>query len=72
MERRKRAAAVTGADPAGVGMAAALLRLRPDLEAGIMAGTIDFDDVMPDLNRAFVDRLFQVVAMRLDGADGKT
>ena len=63
MAGRRAAAAVTKCDPAGVGFAMATEMLRPDFVPLIMAGDTSFEDLMPTLHRAYIERLFQAVAL---------
>ena len=53
MARRRSLADFMQCDPAGIGFAGAMLILRPDLEARIMSGGAKFDDLMPDLLKAY-------------------
>jgi hypothetical protein len=43
--------------PAQIQQASALLQIRPDLEAAVIAGTLEIEDAQPEVNRTFVQKL---------------
>ncbi|WP_155927141.1 hypothetical protein [Mesorhizobium sp. L2C085B000] len=63
MTRRKAVCAITKAEPVTLGWAMALSRLCPHLEPAMLAGELEFEDIMPDLNRAFVARVYEALRM---------